>query len=92
MVLSPLTDFSQYVEKYSAAFWGTSFVKEMTKIPNPEDVDTVEELKEYAHMDGQAELKVQTEDAGGLELKKSNGTVKMPLTPTEPAFANNSSA
>lgn len=29
---------TQYVTKYSAAFWGTSFVREMSKI-RPEDVD-----------------------------------------------------
>lgn len=83
----------KYVEKYSAAFWGTSFVKEMTKIPNPEDVNSMEELKEYAHKGGQAELKVATEDAGGLDLnKKANGTVNVPLTPTEPAMVDNSAA
>lgn len=73
----------QYVNKYSAAFWGTSFVGEMTKIPNPEEVESVEELKEYAEKGGQAELTINTEDAGGLNLKKGAGNV--PLTPTEPA-------
>ena len=82
--------FTQYVTKYSAAFWGTSFVKEMTKIPNPEDVDSVEELKEYSQKTDQAELKVQTEDAGGIELKK--GHAVEPLTPTEPAMLNKAEA
>ena len=72
------------MNKYSAAYWGTSFVREMTKIPNPEEVGSVEKLKEYAQKTDQAELQVHTEDAGGLNLKKS-GTVAEPLTPTEPA-------
>jgi len=65
----------------------------MTKIPNAEDVHSMEELKEYSHKGGQAELKVQTEDAGGLDLnKKKNGTVNVPLTPTEPALVDKSVA
>lgn len=68
-------------------------MKEMTKIPNPEDAHSIEELKEYALKDNQAELKVHTEDAGGLEVnKKSNGTVTVPLTPTEPATIDKSVA
>lgn len=74
----------QYVNKYSAAFWGTSFVREMTKIPNPEESDTVQELKEHSELSGQAELKLKTEDDGGSELKKGAGNV--PLTPTEPVM------
>jgi trehalose 6-phosphate synthase len=82
----------QYVTKYSAAFWGTSFVREMTKIPNPEEVGSVEKLKEYAQKSDQAELQVQTEDAGGIELKKGQGAVKEPLTPTEPALLDKAEA
>ena len=54
----------------------------MTKIPNPEEVNSVEELKEYAQKTDQAELHIQTEDAGGIELKKGKGVTE-PLTPTE---------
>ena len=32
----PCVSFTQYVNKYSAAFWGTSFVREMTRIELPE--------------------------------------------------------
>lgn len=74
----------QYVNKYSAAFWGTSFVREMTKIPEPEGTETMQELKDTSDMGGQAELKIKTEDLGGSDLKKGAGTV--PLTPTEPAM------
>ncbi|KAJ7592942.1 hypothetical protein C8J56DRAFT_1045387 [Mycena floridula] len=51
----------KYVNKYSAAFWGSSFIKEMSKI------DTSEVDKE-----GQAELKANT---GGTVI--TNGTVKI---------------
>lgn len=56
--------------KYSAAFWGTSFVREMTKIPYAEDV----------HNDqsgGQASLHLKKEDLKGSDVL--NGSV--PLTP-----------
>ena len=56
----------------------------MTKIPEPEGVETMEELKDTSEMGGQAELKIKTEDLGGSDLKKGAGTV--PLTPTEPAL------
>ena len=56
----------------------------MTKIPNPEEVDDIKELKEHSELSGQAELKLKTEDVGGSNLKKGKGNV--PLTPTEPAL------
>ncbi|PSR79007.1 hypothetical protein PHLCEN_2v7194 [Hermanssonia centrifuga] len=72
----------KYVNKYSAAFWGTSFVREMTKIQPPEEVEaqgeTVEDLK-----DGQAELTIKRDDLKGSVVK--NGTV--PPTPPVNALA-----
>ncbi|KAI0084050.1 glycosyltransferase family 20 protein [Irpex rosettiformis] len=66
----------KYVTKYSAAFWGTSFVREMTKIPNIEDLDN--DLRE-----GQAALKTKKEDLKGSDVV--NGSV--PLTPPVNALA-----
>ncbi|KAI0779115.1 glycosyltransferase family 20 protein [Irpex lacteus] len=60
----------KYVTKYSAAFWGTSFVREMTKIPNIEDLG--DDLRE-----GQAALKIKKEDLKGSVIV--NGSV--PTTP-----------
>lgn len=58
----------KYVNKYSAAFWGSSFIKEMSKI------DTEDVGKE-----GQAELEVKPDDTAGEGTVIANGTV--PLTP-----------
>ena len=68
--------FLQYVNKYSAAFWGTSFVREMTKIPNVEDLDS--DVSE-----GQAALKIKKEDLKGSDI--TNGSV--PVTPAINAVA-----
>lgn len=47
----------KYVNKYSAAFWGTSFIKEMSKLKQ-DDVDK----------EGQAELKPKNDEGAGSEL------------------------
>lgn len=47
----------KYVNKYSAAFWGTSFIKEMNKLKQDE-VDK----------EGQAELKPKNDEGAGSEL------------------------
>ncbi|KAG1773513.1 glycosyltransferase family 20 protein [Suillus occidentalis] len=47
----------KYVNKYSAAFWGTSFIKEMNKLKQDE-VDK----------EGQAELKPKNDEGTGSEL------------------------
>ena len=54
----------KYVNKYSASFWGSSFIKEMAKI-NPGEVDK----------GGQAELK-PTGDAVGAGSQIANGMVR----------------
>ncbi|EMD31327.1 glycosyltransferase family 20 protein [Gelatoporia subvermispora B] len=54
----------KYVNKYSAAFWGTSFVREMTRINTPEE--TPARVEKVAA--GQAELRVRKEDARGSAL------------------------
>lgn len=59
----------KYVNKYSAAFWGSSFIKEMSKI-DAEDVGK----------EGQAELEVKPDDTAGEGTVITNGTV--PLTPS----------
>ncbi|KAF8194712.1 glycosyltransferase family 20 protein [Pholiota molesta] len=57
----------KYVNKYSAAFWGSSFIKEMSKI-EPEDIGK----------EGQAELHVKAQD----EASYGNLIVKEPVPPT----------
>jgi trehalose 6-phosphate synthase len=47
----------KYVNKYSAAFWGTSFIKEMNKLKQ-DDLDK----------EGQAELKPKNDEGAGSEL------------------------
>ncbi|KAG2147639.1 glycosyltransferase family 20 protein [Suillus clintonianus] len=47
----------KYVNKYSAAFWGTSFIKEMSKLKQ-DDVDK----------EGQAELTPKNDEGAGSEL------------------------
>ncbi|KAG1785711.1 glycosyltransferase family 20 protein [Suillus plorans] len=47
----------KYVNKYSAAFWGTSFIKEMGKLKQ-DDVDK----------EGQAELKPKNDEGAGSDL------------------------
>lgn len=47
----------KYVNKYSAAFWGTSFIKEMSKLKQ----DNVDK-------EGQAELKPKNDEGAGSEL------------------------
>ena len=70
------------MNKYSAAFWGASFVREMTKIravptiPSPSSPSDIR--------DGQAALKIKAEDAKGSVLV--DGSV--PLTPPVNALAN----
>ncbi|KAF7978810.1 hypothetical protein HWV62_44583 [Athelia sp. TMB] len=54
----------KYVNKYSAAFWGSSFIKEMTKV-KPDELDK----------EGQAELSGTNETASGTALV-ADGTVK----------------
>ena len=56
----------KYVNKYSAAFWGSSFIKEMSKL-KPNEVDK----------GGQAELAPTNEDGPGSDVV--NGIV--PPTP-----------
>ena len=56
----------KYVNKYSAAFWGSSFIKEMSKI----DTDYV--AKEHA------ELQVKSHDAAGDGSIIVNGQVPLP--------------
>ncbi|KAI0768165.1 alpha,alpha-trehalose-phosphate synthase TPS1 subunit [Trametes elegans] len=70
----------KYVNKYSAAYWGTSFVREMTRIELPES--KVEPLKA-----GMAELHLKKEDARGSTIE--NGQV--PLTPAQNALAPHNS-
>lgn len=57
----------KYVNKYSAAFWGSSFIKEMSKI-EPEDIGK----------EGQAELHVKAQD----EASYGNLIVNEPVPPT----------
>ena len=71
---------AQYVTKYSAAYWGTSFVREMTKIKTPESESA------EAQKGGQAELKLKREDAKGLSLVEG----AVPMTPPINAPAPNS--
>ncbi|KAH9935267.1 glycosyltransferase family 20 protein [Amylocystis lapponica] len=70
----------KYVNKYSAAFWGTSFVREMTKISTPEEVPAPEQKG------GQAELHMKREDMRGSAIVEGN----VPMTPpvNAPAAAN----
>lgn len=71
----------QYVTKYSAAYWGTSFVREMTKIKTPESESAA------AQKGGQAELKLKREDAKGLNVVEG----AVPMTPPINAPAPNTS-
>ncbi|KAJ7727323.1 glycosyltransferase family 20 protein [Mycena maculata] len=59
----------KYVNKYSAAFWGSSFIKEMGRIELGE-VDT----------EGQAELKVRGDAAGAGSLIVDGAVVNTPTT------------
>lgn len=101
-----LTKFShvQYVNKYSAAYWGTSFVREMTRIELPEaKLEPVAESPieeepakavDSAHptveelKGGLAELHLHKEDAKGSVVQ--NGQVV--LTPAANALAPHNSA
>ena len=56
----------KYVNKYSAAFWGSSFIKEMGKI----DVHNVSK-------EGQAAMSVGTFDEAGGGIVIVNGSVPM---------------
>ncbi|KAF8972115.1 alpha,alpha-trehalose-phosphate synthase TPS1 subunit [Flammula alnicola] len=56
----------KYVNKYSAAFWGSSFIKEMSKIDN-----------EGAGKEGQAELLVKEHDEAGHGNVTANGSVPL---------------
>ena len=56
----------KYVNKYSAAFWGSSFIKEMGKI----DVHNVSK-------EGQAAMEVGTFDEAGSGSVIVNGTVPL---------------
>ena len=80
--------YFQYVNKYSAAFWGTSFVREMTKINVPVDTAQAQAVKnDENHIAelkrGQAELKMKKEDSKGSEIV--NGSV--PPTPAGNAIS-----
>ncbi|CCM04265.1 uncharacterized protein FIBRA_06434 [Fibroporia radiculosa] len=70
----------KYVNKYSAAFWGTSFVREMTKLQTPES-QSAETQK-----GGQAELNVRREDLKGSKVV--DGFVPMTPPVNAPAPAN----
>ncbi|THV03188.1 glycosyltransferase family 20 protein [Dendrothele bispora CBS 962.96] len=59
----------KYVNKYSASFWGTSFIKEMGRIQTG-DIDSKE---------GQNVLKAAKDEVGGPGTSLVNGVV--PLTP-----------
>ncbi|KAJ6494739.1 glycosyltransferase family 20 protein [Mycena vitilis] len=59
----------KYVNKYSAAFWGSSFIKEMARI----------EIGEVDH-EGQAELKVGKDAPAGSGSEIVNGVVSTPTT------------
>ncbi|TFK40150.1 alpha,alpha-trehalose-phosphate synthase TPS1 subunit [Crucibulum laeve] len=61
----------KYVNKYSAAFWGSSFIKEMSKI----DVEDVGK-------EGQAELAVKGDDEAGKGTEIVNGAVPMAPSPS----------
>ncbi|KAI0324657.1 alpha,alpha-trehalose-phosphate synthase TPS1 subunit [Cubamyces sp. BRFM 1775] len=94
----------KYVNKYSAAYWGTSFVREMTRIELPDQkVEPVAESPTeesptkpngVAHptveelKGGMAELHLNKEDARGSTVE--NGQV--PLTPAQNALAPHNSA
>jgi len=60
----------KYVNKYSASFWGTSFIKEMGRI-KAGDAETTR--------DGQNVLKAARDEAGGPGTMLINGSV--PITP-----------
>ncbi|RDB25689.1 Alpha,alpha-trehalose-phosphate synthase [UDP-forming] 1 [Hypsizygus marmoreus] len=73
----------KYVNKYSAAFWGSSFIREMSRIDAP-DAEREEMGLDHLQSDKlkeQAVLKVRPEDptpaANGiaLEARKANGVV-----------------
>ena len=63
----------QYVNKYSAAFWGTSFVREMTRIELPAASSDSPAAPSTAHAngtsDGVAHPTVEDLKAGMAELK-----------------------
>ncbi|KAK0464747.1 glycosyltransferase family 20 protein [Desarmillaria tabescens] len=42
----------KYVNKYSASFWGSSFIKEMSKIKLEDDVETVQKIEDGVIKDG----------------------------------------
>ncbi|KAK7454619.1 Trehalose-6-P synthase/phosphatase complex synthase subunit [Stygiomarasmius scandens] len=60
----------KYVNKYSASFWGTSFIKEMGRI-KAGDAETIR--------DGQNVLKAAKDEAGGPGTMLINGSV--PISP-----------
>ncbi|KAF9803624.1 hypothetical protein IEO21_09622 [Rhodonia placenta] len=70
----------KYVNKYSAAFWGTSFVREMTKLRLPE-VEPADMQK-----GGQAELTLNREDLKGSIV--AGGTVTMAPPMNAPAVTS----
>ncbi|KAK7690737.1 hypothetical protein QCA50_005836 [Cerrena zonata] len=71
----------KYVNKYSAAFWGTSFVGEMTKLNAQAEKDDEDHIAELKH--GQAELQTREEDSTGSVIV--NGSV--PPTPAGNAIS-----
>ncbi|KAL6299294.1 glycosyltransferase family 20 protein [Sparassis latifolia] len=72
----------KYVNKYSAAFWGTSFVREMTKL-RTEDAEGPPPPSPQALKSGQAELHIKREDVRGSTIVDGN----VPLTPPVNALA-----
>jgi len=61
----------KYVNKYSAAYWGSSFIKEMSKIDAADDVGEAKQ--------GQPELGVAKNDEAGEGNVIVNGSV--PIVP-----------
>lgn len=60
----------KYVNKYSAAFWGTSFIKEMGKLKQ-DDVDK----------EGQAELKPKNDEGAGSDLVRGQVPTPQVVSP-----------
>lgn len=67
------------MNKYSAAFWGTSFVRDMTKLKTLEETPTEHEEG------GQAELRMKREDLKGSTIVEGNVPVTPPVNAPAPA-------
>lgn len=67
------------MNKYSAAFWGTSFVREMTKLRTPEMEPAVDQKG------GQAELTAKREDLKGSIVVDGSVPMTPPVNAPAPA-------